>query len=537
MTVLQSEIAVGSEQFEQNKEALLAQIDEIRAVQNKNIEKSYAAKPKFDKKGKILPHERVRLALDANSPFVELCGLVGYGMHDDKDGSDAGGGVISGIGFVSGVRCLISASNSAIKGGTMSPMGVHKTLRLQKIALEQKLPMLTLTESGGANLNYAAEVFTYGGMTFANQARLSAVGIPQLSIVHGNATAGGAYQPGLSDYVITVRKQTEMLLAGPPLLMAATGEVATAEELGGAEMHSQVAGTAEYLAENDADGIRIAREIFAHLNWKEQVSTITRTFKEPRYAMDELLGIIPANPKQPLDMKDVIARLVDDSNFLEFKQEYDDLTVCGWAQIGGLHVGIITNNGPITPHGAAKTAQFIQLCEQTQRPLLFLHNTTGFMVGTDAEQNGIIKHGSKLIQAVANCTVPKISIVVAGSYGAGNYAMCGRSLSPDFIFAWPNSHVAVMGSAQAGKVLRIVAEAKQKASGMEPNEQMLDFLEQSTAMKLEQQSTALFNTAMLHDDGIIDPRDTRKILIFLLETIDEARRRPLNPTRFGVARF
>lgn len=463
MAILQSEIAVGSEQYEQNKAHMLSQLDEVKAVQNKSFEKSYAAKAKFDKKGKILPHERVRLVLDADSPFVELCGLVGYQMHDDKDGSEAGGGIIAGIGFVSGVRCLVSASNSAIKGG--------------------------------------------------------------------------AYQPGLSDYVITIRKQTEMLLAGPPLLMAATGEVATAEELGGAEMHAQVAGTAEYLAENDADGIRIAREVFEHLNWKEQVNTTQKQYQEPRYATEELLGIIPNNPKQPFDMKDVIARLVDDSDFLEFKQEYDDLTVCGWAKVGGLHVGIITNNGPITPHGAAKTAQFIHLCEQTQRPLLFLHNTTGFMVGTDAEQNGIIKHGSKLIQAVANTTVPKISVVVAGSYGAGNYAMCGRSLSPDFIFAWPNSHVAVMGSAQAGKVLRIVAEGKQRASGMEPNEQMLDFLEQSTAMKLEQQSTALFNTAMLHDDGIIDPRDTRKVLIFLLETIDEASKRQLNPTRFGVSRF
>ncbi|OTG89905.1 acyl-CoA carboxylase subunit beta [Acinetobacter sp. ANC 3832] len=537
MTILQSEIAVGSEQYQQNTDALLAQLEAVRAVQAKSIEKSYAAKPKFDKKGKILPHERIRLVLDADSPFIELCGLVGYNMHDDKDGSDAGGGIIAGIGFVSGVRCLVSASNSAIKGGTIAPMGVQKTLRLQKIALEQKLPMLTLAESGGANLNYAAEVFTSGGTTFANQARMSAAGIPQLSVVHGNATAGGAYQPGLSDYVITVRKQTEMLLAGPPLLLAATGEVATAEELGGAEMHSQVAGTAEYLAENDADGIRIAREVFEHLNWKEQTKKIDLQFKEPRYSAEELLGIIPADPKQPLNMKEVVARLVDDSDFLEFKQEYDSHTVCGWAKIGGLNIGIITNNGPITPQGAAKTAQFIHLCEQTQRPLLFLHNTTGFMVGTDAEQNGIIKHGSKLIQAVANATVPKISIVVAGSYGAGNYAMCGRSLSPDFIFAWPNSHVAVMGSAQAGKVLRIVAEGKQKASGMEPNEQMLDFLEQSTAMKLEQQSTALFNTAMLHDDGIIDPRDTRKVLIFLLQTAYEAEHRQLNPTRFGVSRF
>ncbi len=537
MTILQSEFVVGGEQFEKNKAALLAQLEQVRAIQNKNLEKSYAAKPKFDRKGKILPHERVRLALDANSPFIELCGLVGYAMHDDKDGSDAGGGIIAGIGFVSGVRCLISASNSAIKGGTIAPMGVHKTLRLQKIALQQKLPMLTLSESGGANLNYAAEVFTAGGTTFANQARLSAAGIPQVSVVHGNATAGGAYQPGLSDYVIVVRKQTQMALAGPPLLLAATGEVATAEELGGAEMHAQVAGTAEYLAESDADGIRIAREIFAHLNWKEQTQSLNTHYKEPRYATEELLGLIPADPKQPLEMKEVIARLVDDSDFLEFKPEYDSLTVCGWAKIGGLHIGIITNNGPITAQGATKAAQFIHLCEQTNRPLLFLHNTTGFMVGTDAEQNGIIKHGSKLIQAVANCSVPKISIIAHGSYGAGNYAMCGRPLDPEFIFAWPNSHVAVMGSAQAGKVLRMVAETKQKAAGAEPNEQMLDFLEQSTAMKLEQQSTALFNTAMLHDDGIIDPRDTRKVLIFLLETIYEGKNRVLNPTRFGVSRF
>ncbi|ENW80346.1 MULTISPECIES: acyl-CoA carboxylase subunit beta [unclassified Acinetobacter] len=537
MTILQSEIAVGSEQYQQNRDALLSQIAEVRAVQQKGIDKSYAAKPKFDKKGKILPHERVRLLLDADSPFVELCGLVGYNMHDDKDGSEAGGGIIAGIGFVSGVRALVTASNSAIKGGTMSPMGVQKTLRLQKIALEQKLPIVTLTESGGANLNYAAEVFTYGGMTFANQARMSAAGIPQISVVHGNATAGGAYQPGLSDYVIAVRKQTEMLLAGPPLLLAATGEVAKAEELGGAEMHTQVSGVAEYLAENDADGIRIAREIFEHLNWKEQTKSLDQDYKEPRYSAEELLGIIPQDPKQPLDMKEIVARIIDDSDFLEFKQEYDALTVCGWAKMGGVHIGIITNNGPITPQGAVKAAQFIHLCEQTQRPLLFLHNTTGFMVGTDAEQNGIIKHGSKLIQAVANATVPKISIIVAGSYGAGNYAMCGRSLSPNFIFAWPNSHVAVMGSAQAGKVLRIVAEGKQKASGMEPNPQMLDFLEQSTSMKLEQQSTALFNTAMLHDDGIIDPRDTRKVLIFLLQTIYEAQQRELNPTRFGVSRF
>jgi geranyl-CoA carboxylase beta subunit len=327
-----------------------------------------------------------------------------------------------------------------------------------------------------------------------------------------------------------------MFLAGPPLLKAATGEVATSEDLGGAEMHAQIAGTAEFLAENDQDGIRIARDVMSMLNW-HPVQNVPTGYAEPRYPIDDVLGIIPADPKTPLDMKQIIARLVDDSDFMEFKNEYDNFTVCGWSKIAGFTVGIITNNGPITPHGATKMAQFIQLCEQTQRPLIFLHNTTGFLVGTDAEQNGIVKHGSKVIQAVANTTVPKISIVVGGSYGAGNYAMCGRGLSPRFIFAWPNSRTAVMGSAQAGKVLRIVAEEKQRQSGMEPNEQMLDFLEQSTAMKLEQGTNAFFNSARLHDDGVIDPRDTRRLLVFLLQTVFEAEQRKLTPIRFGVARL
>ncbi|RYY80494.1 MAG: acyl-CoA carboxylase subunit beta [Moraxellaceae bacterium] len=538
MSILNTAVDSNSADFALNRTAMQKSIDEMRAVQQKVLSKSLEAKPKFDKRGKILPHERLQLLLDSGKPFVELCEFVGYQMFDDKDGSDAGGGIISGIGFVEGVRCLISASNSAIKGGTMSPMGVQKTLRLQEIALENKLPVITLTESGGANLNYAAEVFIPGGRTFANQARLSAAGIPQLSVVHGNATAGGAYQPGLSDYVIAIRKQTEMFLAGPPLLLAATGEVAGSDELGGAEMHSQVAGTAEYLAENDADGIRMARNVMSLLNWNEQIEAVSASsYLEPRYPMDDVLGLIPADTKQPFDMKEIIARLVDDSEFLEFKQELDSHTVCGWAKISGKVIGIITNNGPITPQGAVKTAQFIQLCDQTKRPLIFLHNTTGFMVGTDAEQNGIIKHGSKLIQAVANARVPRISIVIGGSYGAGNYAMCGRGLSPRFIFAWPNSRTAVMGGAQAGKVLRIVTEEKQRQKGMQPDPQVLDFLEQGTAAKLEQQSGALFNSARLHDDGLIDPRDTRRLLVFLLQTIHEADQRTLNPITFGAARL
>ncbi|HEY4714380.1 MAG TPA: carboxyl transferase domain-containing protein, partial [Aquirhabdus sp.] len=283
--------------------------------------------------------------------------------------------------------------------------------------------------------------------------------------------------------------------------------------------------------------IRQARDVVQMLNWKEQTAATPTDYLEPRHPMENLLGLIPEDIKQPIDMKEVIAHIVDDSDFLEFKQEFDAMTVCGWAKLGGMLVGIITNNGPITVQGATKTAQFIHLCEQTQRPLIFLHNTTGFIVGTDAEQNGIVKHGSKLIQAVANTSVPKISIIVGGSYGAGNYAMCGRALSPQFLFAWPSSRTAVMGGAQAGKVMRIVAEEKQRSTGQEPNPQMLDFIEQSTAAKLDEQTTALFNTAHGHDDGLIDPRDSRKVLIFVLQTIHEAKQRKLNPITFGASRF
>lgn len=535
MPIISLELDRQSADFQANQKAMLEHIGVVKAIQQKVLERSQQERPKFAKRGKMLPHERVQHLLDAGSPFVELCGLAGYMMHDDKDGTEAGGNMIAGIGLINGVRCLVTASNSAIKGGTISPSGLRKTLRLQEVARQNKLPCVILSESGGANLNHAAEIFVEGARTFANQARLSALGLPQITVVHGNATAGGAYQPGLSDYMIVVRGKTEMFLAGPPLLKAATGEVATEEELGGAAMHAQVAGTAEYLAENDADGIRQARDIVAMLGWDKPANR--HDYAEPRYSVDDILGLIPCDARKPYDVRSVIACLVDDSNFLDFKTEYDNQTVCGWASFGGVTVGIIGNNGPITPQGAAKAAQFIQLCDQSNRPLLFLHNTTGFMVGTDSEQNGVIKHGSKMIQAVANTRVPKLSIVIGGSYGAGNYAMCGRGLDPHFIFSWPNSKTAVMGGAQAGKVLRIVTEAKQRKMGMTPDENVLNFLEQSTAMKLEEQSTALFNTAHLFDDGIIDPRDTRQLLIFLLQTIKEAEQRVLSANTYGVARF
>ncbi len=538
MTILESMLDTQSAAFLEQRRLMLEKVEEVQHISQSVHAKAEKQREKFAKKKKLLPHERIQRLLDPGSPFLEICPLAGYMMHDDKDGSEAGGGIISGIGFVGGVRCMVSANNSAIKGGTITPAGLKKTLRLQEIIMQNRLPSVVLSESGGANLNYASEIFVEGARTFANQARLSAAGLPQITIVHGNATAGGAYQPGLSDYVIAIRQRTAMFLAGPPLLLAATGEVATEEDLGGAGMHAQVAGTAEYLAEDDADAISIARDVVAQLGWNDRLSATTRVAsQEPRYAADDLLGIVPSDSRTPYDTREIVARIADNSEFLEFKNDYDEQTVCGWLRLGGISCGYIGNNGPITPQGASKAAQFIQLCDQTGRPLLFFHNTTGFMVGTDSEQHGVIKHGSKMIQAVANCRVPKISMVIGGSYGAGNYAMCGRGLDPHFIFSWPNSKTAVMGGAQAGKVLRQVTEAKQMKMGITPDPNVLSLIEQSAAHNLDAQSTALFNTAHLNDDGIIDPRDTRKVLLFVLDTIDEAQRRSLHPNVYGVARF
>lgn len=538
MTKLNSTIDPHSEEFLANVDAMQGHIQSFRDIEEKVHAKENSAKEKFITRGKLLPRERINQLIDAGAPFLEISSLAGFAMHDDKDGSMAGGGIIAGIGYVSSIRCIIIASNSAIKGGTISPAGLDKTLRLQEIAKENKLPIVTLAESGGANLNYATDVFVLGARGFANQARLSAAGIPSVTVVHGNATAGGAYQPGLSDYSIMVKKQAKMFLAGPPLLKAATGEIATDEDLGGAEMHTQVAGTAEFLADDDADGIRMAREVMQHIPWNEQLpSTTPKKWEEPLYSPEELLGIVPSDSKRPYDVREIIARIADASDFIDFKPEFDNQTVCGFLKIQGHACGIIGNNGPITPAGAAKATQFIQLCDQSNTSLLFFHNTTGFMVGTDAEQNGIIKHGSKMLQAVANTRVPKLTIVVGGSYGAGNYAMCGRGLDPRFIFAWPNSRTAVMGGAQAGKVLRIVTEDKHAKMGKEADPKMLDVIEQATADKLDKGSTALYGTARLWDDGLIDPRDTRRVLAFLLDICAEAKQRPLIDNTFGVARI
>jgi geranyl-CoA carboxylase beta subunit len=493
----------------------------------------------FQKRGQLTPRQRLAHLLDRGSPFLEISTLAGLNMHDD-DGAEniQGGGVIAGIGTVSGVRCVITASDSGIKGGTTAPMGLRKNLRVQEIVLSNKLPYISLVESGGANLNYQAEIFVDGGRTFANMARMSAMGIPHVTVVHGSSTAGGAYHPGLSDYVVVVKKRSKIFLAGPPLLKAATGEIATDEELGGAEMHAMVSGVAEYLAEDDADALNIAREIMAALPWNERLPAMPRkTGREQRYSPDELCGVVPVDYRKPYDVREVIARLVDDSEFLDFKLLYGSQTVCGQAAIDGQAVGIIGNNGPIDAEGSVKAAQFIQLCDQADTPLLFLQNTTGYMVGRDAERAGIVKHGSKMIQAVANARSPKLTLHIGASFGAGNYGMCGRSYDPAFIFAWPNNRIAVMGPEQAAGVLAIVTEEKLKRDGKPVDAKKLDAMKAMVTAKMEAESTALFATARLWDDGLIDPRDSRRVLSMCLSISREAQVRPLKPNTFGVARM
>jgi geranyl-CoA carboxylase beta subunit len=539
MPVIDSRIDPASAGFRANRAAMLALVAEFRALEQQVLRTSNAKKDQFARRGQLLPRERVALLLDRGSPFLELSTLAGLGMHDD-DGKEnvLGGGVIDGIGYVSGTRCLVSASDSAIKGGTTAPMGLKKKLRCQEIARVNKLPLIQLVESGGANLNYQAEIFVEGGQTFRNQARLSASGIPQVTVVHGSSTAGGAYLPGLSDYVIMVKGRAKVFLAGPPLLRAATGEIAADEELGGAEMHSSVSGVSDYLAEDDVDAIRLCREVVAKLHWRDRLPPeAARTSRAPRHDPDELCGVVPVDYRKPYDVREVVARIVDDSNFLDFKAIYGPQTVCGEAEIEGYPCGIIGNNGPIDADGSVKAAQFIQLMCQAGIPIVYLQNTTGYMVGTEAERRGIVKHGSKMIQAVANASVPQLTLHIGASFGAGNYGMCGRAYDPRFIFAWPNNRIAVMGGEQAAKVLSIITEERVARSGKPVDRAELDAMERKIVEQFDRESTALFATARLWDDGLIDPRDSRTVLGFCLSICREAEIRPLNPTSFGVARM
>src|ERR1700730_929585 len=451
MAVIENTIAPSGDTYKANRDCMLALISRMRALEERTRAASAVAKDRFNKRGRLLARERVALVLDPGSQFIELMTLAGY-MFDvsDADKSIPGGGAIAGIGFVSAVRCMGSASDYAIEARSRQPYGLDKTLRVQELALENKLPYVQLVESAGANLlRYRVEDFVRGGNIFRNLARLSAAGLPVVTVTHGSSTAGGAYQTGLSDYIVMVRGRTRAFLAGPPLLKAATGEIATEEELGGAEMHTSISGLGDYLAEDDRDALRIARDILANLEW-DRPSVDQASHRPPRHDPEELLGIMAMDHKRPVDMRQVIARIIDDSDFTEFGTNYGPATVCGHARIEGQAIAIITNNGPLDPAGANKATHFIQACCQSRTPLLYLNNTTGYMVGKAYEEAGMIKHGSKMIQAVTSATVPQITIYCGASFGAGNYGMCGRGFHPRFCFSWSDAETAVMCGVRGG---------------------------------------------------------------------------------------
>ncbi len=538
MPVIESRIVAQSDAFQQNRTALLAQIAQLRQLEQRTRDKSAESKPRFEKRGQLLPRERLGCLLDPGAPFLELSTLAGYCMDKPNPATTVpGGGVVAGIGFVSGVRVMVLVDDAGIDAGAIQAMSVEKFQRAQMIALKQKLPFIHLVESAGANLlNYKVETFILGGSGFYWLAKLSAAGIPVLTVVHGSSTAGGAYMPGLSDYVVMVRGRAKAFLAGPPLLLAATGEVASEEDLGGAEMHATTSGLAEYVAEDDADALRIARNIVAAWDWNQHLPCPNPNYAPPRYPAEELLGIASTDHKKPLDMREVIARIVDDSAFLEFKPDFGPATLTGHASICGMSVGIVSNNGPLDPNGANKVTHFIQLCCQSDTPLLYLQNTTGYIVGKQSERDGMIKHGSKMIATMSNASVPRITIHCGASFGAGNYGMSGRGFHPDFCFTWPNTKTAVMGPEQAANTMAIVMEGSMKRKGIEVDANSIQGMRALVIDTFESQTSAAFTSARLLDDGVIDPRATRQVLAMTLAVCKEASRRTLHPVQFAVAR-
>jgi geranyl-CoA carboxylase beta subunit len=538
MASIESTIFSDSESFQANREGMLALLERVRACERRNAATSARSRERFEQRGQLLPRDRVSLLLDPGSPFLEIASLAGLGMDKPElDQSVPGGGIIGGIGWVSGVRVMINASDSGIDAGALQPMGLDKALRMQELALENKLPYVQLVESAGANLlTYKVEEFIKGGSLFRNLARMSAAGLPVITVTHGSSTAGGAYQTGLSDYIVMVRGRSRAFLAGPPLLKAATGEIATEEELGGALMHTSISGLGDYLAEDDRDAIRIAREILAHIDWNRELpAEVPRRFKPPRHDAEELLGIMPMDPKRPVDMRQVIARIADDSEFLAFGEDYGSATVVGHIKIEGLPLGVLTNNGPIDSAGANKATHFIHACCQARTPILYLNNTTGYMVGKAHEEAGMIKHGSKMIQAVTNATVPQITLYCGASYGAGNYGMCGRGFHPRFCFSWPNARTAVMGAEQAAGTMVMVTEAAMKRKGA-VDQAKLDELERRIIERFESQTSVFTTSARLLDDGVIDPRDTRAVIAQVLSICRDAELRRPQAMQFSVAR-
>ena len=518
------------------RESMLARIAALRTLEERAAKTSEKSKPTFDKRGQLLPRERVALLLDPGTPYLPLASIAGYMQDTPKaDDSIPGGGMIAGIGFISGVRCMILASDSGIDAGAIQHMGREKALRAQEIALQNRLPFVHLVESAGANLmKYRVEGFVLGGQLFRNLARLSAAGLPVITVQHGSGTAGGAYMPGLSDVVIMVRGRSRAFLAGPPLLLAATGEVATEEELGGAEMHTSVSGLGEYLAEDDRQALGIAKDLLRRTGWP---SVATKTGSNPLFDADELLTLMPDHHREPVDMREVMVRVADNSDILEFKPLFGPQTLCVQASIEGHPVGFISNNGPIDVAGANKATHFIQWMCQLGHPIIYLQNTTGYMVGKDSEQGGMIKHGSKMIQAVSNATVPQITIQCGASFGAGNYGMCGRAYEPHFLFSWPSAKTAVMGGEQAARTMQIVMEAGLKRKGIEPDQAASKAQFDKIVDLFERQADALYTSGLMLDDGVIDPRDTRAVLAQCLDICAQAAARTPRKMQFGVARM
>jgi acetyl-CoA carboxylase carboxyltransferase component len=532
MTALRSTLDTGSAEFAANRDAMLAKLAEIDAEHAKAIA---GGGPKYTQRhherGKLLPRERIELLVDPDSPFLELSPLAAWGSD-----FAVGASVVSGIGVVEGVECVIVASDPTVRGGTSNPWTLRKSLRANDIALQNRLPLIGLVESGGADLPTQKEIFIPGGRGFRDLTRLSAAGIPTIALVFGNSTAGGAYLPGMSDHVVMIKERSKVFLGGPPLVKMATGEESDEESLGGAEMHARTSGLADYFAEDEHDAIRIGRRIVARLNWRKLGPEPYPEVRTPLASDEDLLGIVPPDLKTPFDPREVIARVVDASDFDEFKPLYGPSLVTGWARVHGYPIGILANaQGVLFSAESQKAPQFIQLANQTDTSLLFLHNTTGYMVGKEYEQAGIIKHGAMMINAVSNSTVPHISILMGASYGAGHYGMCGRAYDPRFLFAWPSAKSAVMGPAQLAGVLSIVARASAAARGNPYDDDADAQMRAAVEQQIEAESLPMFLSGRLYDDGVIDPRDTRTVVGMCLSAIHNA---PVSgTTKYGVFRL
>ena len=516
MTALGSAVDARSADFDGNRESMLAKLAELDTEHAKAIGgggEKYTTR--HHKRGKLLARERVELLLDRDSPFLELSTLAAWGTD-----FAVGGSMVTGIGVIEGTECLVIASDPTVKGGAINPYGLRKGFRAAQIAAENRLPTVNLVESGGADLPTQKDIFIPGGRTFRDITRASAAKVPTVALVFGNSTAGGAYLPGMSDYVVMVKERAKVFLGGPPLVKMATGEESDDESLGGAEMHARTSGLADFLALDEQDAIRIGRSIVKRLNWRKHGPAPETDYAEPLHDPEDLLGIVPSDLKIPFDPREVIARVVDGSDFDEFKPLYGSSLVTGWARVHGYPVGILANaQGVLFSEESQKAAQFIQLANQIDTPLLFLHNTTGYMVGKDYEQGGIIKHGAMMVNAVSNSRVPHISILMGASYGAGHYGMCGRAYDPRFLFAWPSAKSAVMGPQQLAGVLSIVARQSAVSKGQPYDEEFDKNMRAMVEGQIEAQSVPMFLSGMLYDDGIIDPRDTRTAVGMSLSAI------------------